>query len=285
MVRSQGRAAGGRLGSGADGGGRGLAKRSARAMARAAWGFWPRRRPPWRRCICSRRLRAASAATTSIIACASWIFAGRRASPPIRTLGLKIADVEIARGRAGRRLEPAPRDADAGASHSQGRGQGRRQGGVPQSARVRVFVPRRSLWGRRGSGRANSPPSCTRPRRRRTSRFRRGVRAATVNDGHRALAAALNSGAAPRDHPRHARAAASRLLGTQGARRRARRLERRERRTHHRGRQCRRRVPRGGGAASRTRRRARGRGGAVGPRNAGESAQGLCAVRRHRSGR
>ena len=64
-------------------------------------------------------------------------FRGSERRARIPNLGLKIADVEVARGRARGRLESAPRDAVAGASHP--------QGGVCTAPRWRSSIRARSI--------------------------------------------------------------------------------------------------------------------------------------------
>ena len=212
---------------------------------------------PSKSCICSAGSRARSARPTSIIACARRISATRHADPAAPGLGgLTIADIDQLDALAGRRLEPAPRSAGAGAPRAQGR-EARREGRVPESGAFRLPVP----GGRRTS--SPRPRSSSRDLAAIYSACLDGAAApkhlaalvagAQVNTAHRAIAAALKGGpkraiwlgALALRHPAYAdlRARGRRHRGRHG--RHARHAGRR--------RQCRGRLPRRRRAASRCR--------------------------------
>ena len=238
------------------------AEGAARATAPRASDSWPRRCATRRGDVPARadRPRARQRQHRPSPAPAA-ISARRSARPRYPELGLPIADDRGARGRARRRLEPAPRGADAGAPHAQGGRQGRRKSGVPEPARASSTCsrspPTRSradLAARARRGRA----------RRRRGRGQAGAGGRSLprpsNDEHRALAAALNraASAAPSCSAR-SRSATRAYVELTRSPRCLRELTGASLGLHHRGRQCRRRVPRGRRAASRGGRRGRRR--------------------------
>ena len=168
------RAQDGRLGRGAERGGRGAEEggrepgRRELGVSRLAAG------DAWRRCICSRRSRAASAAATSTIGCGSSISRsgrGGRLSQPRH----EDRRGRSARRRAHRRLESAPRDPVARASHPQSGACAARRSHSSTRAASSTCSPSPAMVLRRISS-GDSPPWCARPRPRPTARCPTGCR-------------------------------------------------------------------------------------------------------------
>ena len=161
---------------------------------------------------------------------------------------------------------------------------GGRQGGLSQSARVRVPVSGGGLP-RERCGFVTDLAAVVRAAAQAADKpVPEGVRPSEVQDAHRSLAGALTAGTRravmlgtlAQRHPAYSRA--------EVAGRRARGPDRRALRTHHRGAQRGRRLSGRSGAAPRAGRSCGGEARPAGARDARGEAQGLRAVRRHRPG-
>ncbi len=285
MLRIDGALQVGGLGSGADRGRGGPAESGGRSAAQPPRDSWARRWPRSRSCTCSPELRGARAAPTSIIACASWIFARSNSDAAFPSLGLKIADVERLDGvlvigsnlrhevpmLAHRIRKAAIRTSGAKVGFLNPR---RFDYMFPVAAYALAETDLVGELAARGACRGGGGQQAGAGGRRRRGDQRFAPRAGRRADERHA----------PCRHPRHAGAAAPGLLAAQGAGGDAGGAVRRERGLHHRGRQRGGGVPGGRGAAPRAGRRTGRRGRPVGARHAGVRSQGLCAVRRHRSG-